>query len=98
MNRGYLSRDISPARVIVAIRYCRRQCSGMAMTLEPGDVIQIELGHKWALCLAQVDEVRSWGVIAYVMIPRNDGVMTFPAYIRLTTEDFRPLGVKAPLR
>ena len=65
--------------------------------IEPGDVIQIELDHKWQACLAVVDEVRPWGVLAYVLIPENDGRVPGAAFIRLKTGEFISLGVKAAI-
>lgn len=59
------------------------------------DVIQIAPPHKWGGCLAIVDEVKSWGVQAYVPIPNNDGTPPGNAYIRLNNGDFESLGVKA---
>lgn len=69
-----------------------------AANVVPGEIVQILGHHKWAFCLAVVDEVRSWGVQAYVRIPHNDGTEPGNAFIRLDSADFEPLGVVAPWR
>jgi hypothetical protein len=67
-------------------------------TFEKGDVIQIiDEQHPWFPCLLIVDEVKSWGVRACVMIPAaNDG--TKPpsrAYTRLRFEQIEKIGEAA---
>lgn len=59
------------------------------------DIIQIAPPHKWGGCLAVVSELKSFGVQAYVSIPRNDGAAPGDAYIRLTWDDFEPVGAHA---
>lgn len=47
-----------------------------------------ELAHKdWIGCVLQVDEVKSWGVVAYIKIPK-----TGLAYIRLINNTFNYIG------
>lgn len=60
-----------------------------------GDIIQItHESHSWYPCLLIVDEVKEWGVQAYVIVPNsNDG--TEPAgraYNRIKNEDFVKVG------
>lgn len=62
---------------------------------EQHDIIQLIPTHKWGAALAVVDEVRPWGVQAYVLIPHNDGTPPGAAYIRLETGDFEQVGSKA---
>jgi hypothetical protein len=57
-----------------------------------GDVVQIVPHHKWGGCLAVVDDVRAWGVIAAVRLPHNDGSPAGDAYTRLAWADFQPVG------
>lgn len=52
-----------------------------------GDVIQINENHKWKGCLAVVDEVKSWGVQAYVPVPQDGN-----AFIRLMHGDYEYIG------
>jgi hypothetical protein len=59
--------------------------------LSPGDIVQIGPSHPWACCLAVVDEVRPWGVMAYVHIPKEEG----QAYTRLAWADFEVVGGRA---
>lgn len=52
------------------------------------DVIQATEGAgEWCGCLLQVDEVKPWGVQAYIHVP-NQG----DAYIRLKNGDFEKIG------
>jgi hypothetical protein len=64
--------------------------------MEENDIIQIAPPHKWGGCLAVIDEVRSWGVQAYVSIPSNDGQPPGRAFIRLQTGEFEAIGAKPP--
>jgi hypothetical protein len=60
----------------------------------PGEqtVVQIRGAHRWAGALAIVDDVRPWGVIAFVPIPHNNGEPTGPAYTRLETGEYVIIG------
>lgn len=60
--------------------------------LRKHEVVQIVATHRWAACLAVVDEPRSWGCTAYVMVPTAVG--SAPAPIRLETKDFLRLGAE----
>lgn len=51
------------------------------------DLIQFTNNHKWAGCVATVQEVRPWGLQAYVSIP-NGG----DAFIRVTHGDYVVVG------
>ena len=57
------------------------------------DVVQInpELHPKFAACFAIVEEVRNWGVVAYVPIPDKEPGTIAP--IRLEWKDCAPIGV-----
>lgn len=57
------------------------------MTIKKHDVIQIHPEHSWGGCLAIVDEVKRWGVQAYVQIPLKGS-----AYIRLEHGLFEYVG------
>ena len=58
---------------------------------EKGDIIQItDEDNKWYPCLLIVDEVKSWGVQAYITIPRVDGVGN--AYGRVEYGKFEKVG------
>lgn len=43
-----------------------------------------------------VDEAKSFGCMAYVSIPSNDGKLPGQAYIRLANEEFVKTGVMVP--
>lgn len=61
----------------------------------PGDIIQItDEKHSWYPCLLIVDEVKSWGVQAYISVPQsNDGtVAPGAAFNRLNWADFELVG------
>jgi hypothetical protein len=60
------------------------------MTAERGDVIQIAPDKHWGGCLLIVDEVRDWGVQAFVEIPLRGR-----AFLRVPHEDYEVVG-KAP--
>jgi len=57
-----------------------------------GDVVQInpEAHPKFAACFAIVEEVRAWGVIAYVPVPDKQPGTIAP--IRLEWKDCAPIG------
>ena len=61
------------------------------MAEKPGEIIQIGPGHKWAFCLAVVDEPKPFGCVAYVRIPSNDGEPAGDAFIRLNRDDYEPV-------
>ena len=58
-------------------------------TVKRNSIIQInEHGPEgWIGCIAQVDEIKSWGVQAWVKIPLQGD-----AYIRIKTEQFDYIG------
>ena len=59
--------------------------------IKKGDVIQItDLEHKWFTCLAIADDIKTWGVQAYVIVPDSNG--TNLAYIRLKSNEFNKIG------
>jgi hypothetical protein len=63
--------------------------------ISAGCLIQIIAGKSnpsFDNCVAIVDEVRSWGVIAYVMAPHDFGPGQF--WIRLTHDSFIDTGGK----
>lgn len=60
-----------------------------------GDVIQItDTPHPWFPCLLIVEEVKPWGVLAFVLMPlANDGSKPpGGAYNRLETGSFEVIG------
>lgn len=65
----------------------------MGTTLERGSIIQANENAKdWQGCVMIVDEVRNWGVQAYLRIPAQGN-----AYIRLKYDQFDDLNAKAAL-
>lgn len=61
--------------------------------IEKGDIIQItDESDKWYPCLLIVSEVKSWGVQAYITIPRNDGEQLGNAYYRIENGRFERVG------
>lgn len=68
--------------------------------LKKGDVIQITaITHHWYPALCIVDEVKSWGCQAYmIMVTSNDPAEpNNPAYIRLKENEYEYVG-PAPLQ
>ena len=59
--------------------------------VKPRDVVQIDpvSNPKFAGCFAVVEEVKSWGVVAYVACP---GPSVGQAYVRLAHEHFVRVG------
>ena len=66
-------------------------------TIAKGHIVQAVPTHQWAGALLIVDEVRTWGVIAYLRIPANDG-SGGDAFIRLKHDEFVPAGAVAPFQ
>lgn len=63
------------------------------MSAGHGDIIQItQPTHHWHPCLLVVDSVYAGGVLAYALIPRNDGQPTGHAYLRVRQEDYEIVG------
>ena len=63
------------------------------MELKRGDIIQItDENDKWYPCLLIVDEIKPWGVQAYISIPRNDGEPCGSAYYRIKSGKFEKVG------
>lgn len=63
--------------------------------MEPGDIVQItDESHPWFPCLLVVDEVKSWGVQAYVTIPKSNNNTELPgqAYNRLPFKKIKKVG------
>lgn len=58
-----------------------------------GHIIQItNPDHHWFASLLVVEEEKSWGVMAYVHIPANDGTSGGDAYIRVENKDYEIVG------
>lgn len=60
-----------------------------------GDVIQItDQAHPWYPALLIVDEVKRWGVQAYVVVPKSNDGNQWPslAYNRLTYDQIAQVG------
>ncbi len=57
-----------------------------------GDVVQIdpEIHPKFAACFAIVEEVKSWGVVAYVPVPDKQPGTIAP--VRLEWKHCAPIG------
>ncbi len=67
-----------------------------ASQIAPGNIIQItDEAHSWYPALLIVDEVKSWGVQAYVIIPKTNDGSEAPAlaYNRLEYGCFDMVGV-----
>ncbi|MBX3288427.1 MAG: hypothetical protein KF855_03685 [Acidobacteria bacterium] len=61
--------------------------------MKRNDIIQItDKGHPWYPALAVVEEVRSWGALAYVWMIDNTDDSNGQAYIRLKSESFETVG------
>lgn len=61
---------------------------GIQMEVESGSIIQAnENAGDWCGCLLIVDEVKSWGVQAYMKVS-NEGT----AFIRLNNDEFDLVG------
>lgn len=56
-------------------------------TILPGALVQFEPHHEWAGAVAIVDEVKTWGLVVYVVVPRQ-GL----AYNRVKVEDVSRVG------
>jgi hypothetical protein len=70
----------------------------MSKPVEPGDLIQVnEAGPPlWFRVILVVDEVKSWGVQAYVTIPGARGsVPAGDAFMRLEWSEFDLVGAKS---
>jgi hypothetical protein len=59
--------------------------------LKPGDVIQLGPQSLWAGCLGFVDEIRSWGVTANIVVPLQ-GFKAGLVPIRAATGEFKRVG------
>lgn len=62
----------------------------------PGNIVQItNESHPWFPALLIVDEVKSWGVQAYAIIPKKNDGSEPPAlaYNRLKYEDIQVVGM-----
>lgn len=59
--------------------------------LKFGDVIQLGPAARWGGCLAFVEEVRSWGVTANIVVPHDDDRCAIIP-IRLEFKDFKRVG------
>jgi hypothetical protein len=64
----------------------------MKPIIEKNDIIQIRPEHKWGGCLAVVDEVKSFGCVAYVASPVDGTVGKY--YTRLSWDGFKMIGAK----
>lgn len=62
--------------------------------VENGDIIQVtDDKDKWYPCLLIVDEVKSWGVMAYMTIPNNSELEpNGNAYYRIENGKFEKVG------
>lgn len=61
--------------------------------IKSGDIVQVTDKHdKWYSCLLVVDEVKSWGIQAYITIPQNGGKPLGNAYYRIENGKFEKVG------
>jgi len=67
--------------------------------VEEGDVIQVlpecSMDKMWWGCLVVVDEVRDWGYLGYVLVPKRKGAEPGQAYLRVQKSDCIEVGVVA---
>lgn len=64
--------------------------------VHPGDVIQItDQADKWFPAILVVDEVKGWGVQAYLYVAHNDGTPAGQAFYRLKHGKFALTGGRA---
>jgi hypothetical protein len=70
---------------------------GESKPVEENDLIQVnEDGpENWFRCILVVDEVKSWGVQAYAIIPQARDKVSADAFMRLTWNEFDTLGAKS---
>jgi hypothetical protein len=61
------------------------------------DLIQVneEGPMNWFRCILIVDEVKSWGVQAYAIIPQARDKTSADAFMRLSWNEFDTLGAKS---
>jgi hypothetical protein len=66
-------------------------------TVAENDLIQVnEDGPpNWFRCILVVDEVKSWGVQAYAIIPQARDKMSADAFLRVEWNEFDTLGAKS---
>ncbi len=83
-EKGYVQDRVRARRILVAMQE--------EAPIAVGDVVQIDptCQTKFPACFAIVDEVRPWGVVAYVPIP---GPNTGKAYVRLESQEFHRIGL-----
>jgi hypothetical protein len=63
-----------------------------------GDIIQVtDETHHWYPCLLIVQEVRTWGVQAYLVIPDNTDGPNGTAYIRIEKGAYECVGAAVVL-
>lgn len=61
--------------------------------MQKNDIIQIvDQNHHWFPALLVVDEVKTWGVMAYAHMITNDNDPCKQAYIRLENHAFVKVG------
>jgi hypothetical protein len=64
--------------------------------MERGDIIQVtDETNRWYACLLVVDEVKPWGVQAYITIPTNDDEPNGNAFYRIENGKFEKVGKAA---
>jgi hypothetical protein len=66
-------------------------------TVEENDLIQVneEGPMNWFRCILVIDEVKSWGVQAYAIIPQARDKTSADAFLRLHWNEFDTLGAKS---
>jgi hypothetical protein len=70
---------------------------GESKQVAENDLVQVnEDGpSNWFRCVLVVDEVKSWGVQAYAIIPQARDKGSADAFMRLNWNEFDTLGVKS---
>jgi hypothetical protein len=68
-------------------------CQVYCYQIKRGDIIQItDEANRWYPCLLVVDEVKSWGVQAYLTVPTNDDEPNGNAFYRIENGKFEKVG------
>lgn len=63
------------------------------MSIQHNDIVQItNPDHKWFRALIIVDEIKSFGIRGYAVMPSNDDIGCGDAYIRLQAADYELVG------
>lgn len=90
--RDRVLREVEAGRSGNIVGLCRALVE--ARPLQQGDIVQItDETHAWYPCLIIVDEVKSWGIQGFTIIPTNDQKPNGRAYIRLKSAVYERVGI-----